>query len=95
MKTKNRKLVFSDEGKGNFTLSLNMFPDKRFVSPYMKDDFPVAVVLRKLLFFEVSVTSGDKQLSIIADRCYATPTQDQKNSLKYEFIRKGYVKNKY
>ncbi|KAL9968064.1 hypothetical protein ACROYT_G026391 [Oculina patagonica] len=88
-KPSNRKLVFSDEGKGNFTFSLNMFPDKRFVSPYTKDDFPVAVVLRKLLFFEVSVTSGDQQLSIIADRCYATPTQDQKNSLKYVFIRKG------
>ena len=29
-KPNNRKLVFSDEGKGNFTLSLNMFPDKRF-----------------------------------------------------------------
>ncbi|KAJ7382013.1 hypothetical protein OS493_037656 [Desmophyllum pertusum] len=89
LKPSNRKLVFSDEGKGNFTLSLNMFPDKRFVSPYMNNDFPVAVVLRKLLFFEVSVTSGDKQLSIKADRCYATPTQDQKNSLKYEFITKG------
>jgi len=87
-KPSNRKLVFSDEGRGNFTLSLNMFPDKRFMSPYMKDDFPVAVVLRKLLFFEVSVTSGDKQLSIIADRCFATPTQDQKNPLKYEFITK-------
>ena len=41
-KPSNRKLVFSDEGKGNFTLSLNMFPDKRFVSLYMKDDSPVA-----------------------------------------------------
>ncbi|KAL9968112.1 hypothetical protein ACROYT_G026444 [Oculina patagonica] len=92
-KPSNRKLLFSDEGKGNFTLSLNMFPDKRFVSPYTKDDFPVAVVLRKLLFFEVSVTSGDKQLSIIADRCYATPTQDQTNSLKYEFIKKGCPKD--
>jgi len=86
----NRKLVLNDEGKGNFTLSLNMFPDKRFVSPYTKDDFPVAVVLRKLLFFETSVTSGDKQLSIRADRCYATPTQDQQSALKYEFISKGY-----
>ena len=85
-KPRNRKLVFSDEGKGNFTLTLNMFPDKRFVSPYMTDDFPVAVVLRKRLFFEVSVTSSDKQLSIIADRCFATPTQNQKNSLKYVFI---------
>ena len=88
-KPSNRKLVFSKEGRGNYTLSLNMFPDKRFVSPYTKDDFPVAVVLRKRLFFEVSVTSSDNHLSIIADRCLATPTQDQKNSMKYEFITKG------
>jgi len=88
-KPSDRKLVFSDEGQGNFTLSLNMFPDKRFVSPYMKDDFPVAVVLRKRLFFQVSVASKDKQLSIIADRCFATPTRDQKNPVKYEFITKG------
>ena len=92
-KPSNRKLVFSDEGEGNFTLSLKMFPDKRFVSPYTKDDFPVAVLLRKLLFFEASVTSGDKQLSIRTDRCYATPTQQQQNSLKYEFITKEYEKN--
>ncbi|XP_068754317.1 ZP domain-containing protein-like [Montipora capricornis] len=88
-KPNNRKLMFSDEGKGNFTMSLNMFPDKRFVRSYMKDDFPVAVRLRKLLFFEVSVTSSDKQLSIKADRCFATPSQDQNNPLKYEFIAKG------
>ena len=90
-KPNNRKLVFSDGGKGKFTLSLNMFPDKRFVSPYTKDDFPVAVRLRKLLFFEVSVTSSDKQLSIIADRCFATPSQNQKNPLKYDFIAKRAV----
>ena len=63
------------------------------MSPYQKDDFPVAVVLRKRLFFEASVTLGDKQLSILADRCYATPTQDQQNSLKYEFTTKGYGKD--
>ena len=92
-KPSNKKLVFNDEGKGNFTLSLNMYPDKRFLSSYTMDDFPVAVLLRKRLFFEALVTSGDKQLSITADRCYATPTQDQKNSLKYEFITKGYEQN--
>ena len=90
-KSSDRKLVFSDEGKGNFTLSLDMFPEKRFVSRYTKDDFPVAVMLREHLFFEILVISSDKRLSIIADRCFATPTQDKKNSLKYEFIRKGYV----
>jgi len=72
-----------------------MFPDKRFVSPYTKDDFPVPVVLGEHLFFEASVTSRDKQLSIIADRCYATPTQDQQSSLKYEFIVKGCVQKQF
>ncbi|KAL9968056.1 hypothetical protein ACROYT_G026382 [Oculina patagonica] len=82
----NRKLVISDEGKGNFTLFLNMFSNGSFVNSYTMNDFPVAVELRALLFFEVSVTSSDKQLSIVADRCYATPTRDRKNPLKYEFI---------
>ena len=83
----NRKLVFNNEG--NLTLALDMFPDKTFASPYTKMDFPVAVVLRKPLFFEVSVISDDKQLSIRADRCFATPTQDRTNPLKYEFIKQG------
>ena len=91
-KSRNRRLVFSKQGQGNCTLSLNMFPDKRFMSPYRHSDFPVSVSVRKLLFFEVSVTSDNKQLSIIADRCYATPTQDWKNPLKYEFIKTGYVR---
>ena len=42
---------FSNEGKGNFTLSLNMFREKMCVSSYMTDDFPVDVLLRKPLFF--------------------------------------------
>ena len=91
-KASNRKLVFSNEGEGNLTLSLDMFPNKTFVSPYTKRDFPVAVILRNPLFFEVSVISDDKQLSIRADRCYATPTQDRMNPLKYEFIKQGYDK---
>ena len=88
-KTNSSKVVFSDEGRGNFTLSLDMFPDKSFANPYRKADFPVAVVLRKRLFFEVSVVSDDKQLSIRASRCYATPNQDRMNPLKYQFIKNG------
>ena len=34
----NKRLVFGDKGRGNFTLTLNMFPDEIFVSPYMKND---------------------------------------------------------
>lgn len=90
-KPKSVKIVFSGKGKGNFTLHLNMFPDERFASPFKRDDFPVTVVLRERLFFEVAVLSNDKQLSIKADRCYASPMQDQTNSLKYEFVKNRWV----
>ena len=90
-KPKSVKVVFSEKGKGNFTLHLNMFPDERFASPFKRDDFPVTVVLRERLFFEVAVLSNDKQLSIKADRCYASPMQDQTNSLKYEFVKNRWV----
>ena len=39
-KPSDKKLVFSDKMKGNFTLSLDMFPDKTFESPYLRNDFP-------------------------------------------------------
>ncbi|XP_066029585.1 ZP domain-containing protein-like [Pocillopora verrucosa] len=82
-------LELREKAKGNLTLSLRMFHNKTFVNPYTKDDFSVAVGLHRRLFLEVSVATDEKKLSIRADRCYATPTQDQKNSLKYEFIKKG------
>ncbi|XP_066029720.1 uncharacterized protein [Pocillopora verrucosa] len=78
-----------EKAKGNLTLSLRMFHNKAFVNSYTKVDFPVAVELHRRLYFEVSVATDDKKLSVRADRCYATPTRDQKNSLKYEFIKKG------
>lgn len=82
-----KKVIISEEGEGNFTLFLNMFPDKKFEIPYKEEDFPLFVT-KKRLFLEVSVIT-DERLSIIADRCYTTPTHDRENAQKYEFISKG------
>ena len=83
----NKKVIISEEGQGNLTLVLNMFPDKKFAVPYTEEDFPLFVA-QKRLFLEVSVIT-DEQLSIIADRCYTTPTREIENAPKYEFISKG------
>ena len=66
-----------------------MFPDKKFEIPYKEEDFPLFVT-KKRLFLEVSVIT-DERLSIIADRCYTTPTHDRENAQKYEFISKGWA----
>lgn len=80
---------FNVEGRGNFTMALNMFPESDFATPYSEKDMPVAVKLEQPLFFEVSVLTGDSQLSIGAHRCYATPTQHRNSSVEYNFIQNG------
>ena len=80
---------FNVKGRGNFTMTLNMFPDSDFATPYSQKDMPVAVKIQQPLFFEVSVLSGDSQLLIGAQRCYATPTQHRNSSAGYNFIQNG------
>ena len=80
---------FNVAGRGNFTMTLNMFAGSDFATPYSQKDMPVAVKVQQPLFFEVSVLSGDSQLSIAVRRCYATPTQHQNGSVEYNFIQNG------
>jgi hypothetical protein len=74
---------------GNFTISLDLFPDQRYVSAYTAKDFPVNVVIRKRLYFQVNVKSSDKDLSVLAQDCYGTPTQNQNDRMKFFFIQNG------
>lgn len=39
----NNVIVFNVKGKGNFTMTLNMFADSDFSTPYSQNDMPVAV----------------------------------------------------
>lgn len=84
-------IKFSVERQGNFTMTLDMFPNSDFGAPYSQKDLPLAVHIEQSLFFEVFVTTGDGELSIRADRCYATLTQDRKRktSVKYDLIQNG------
>jgi len=84
-----RKLVFDEDGKGNFTVALDMFPDDKFVTAYTQRDYPVEVKLRQYLYFQASVKSKDKTLSSLAENCYATPAQDRNHATKYYLIKDG------
>ncbi|XP_078348194.1 uncharacterized protein LOC144633237 isoform X2 [Oculina patagonica] len=88
-KPENNVIVFNDEGQRNFTMALNMFPDSNFTTPHSQNDFPVVVQIQQHLFFEVSATTGGLQVSLRADHCYATPTQDRNSPVKHDLIQDG------
>ncbi|CAH3173409.1 unnamed protein product [Porites lobata] len=89
MRPENRKLVFSEKGEGNFTIVLELFHNKRFVKSYSASDYPLSFKLRQLMFFQAKVQSKDKRLSILAKKCFATPTPDQKNPKKHFIMDNG------
>ena len=65
--------------------------DIRFASAYTQRDYPVEVKLRQSLNFQVSVKSKDKILSVLAENCYATPSNERDDATKYYLIQRGYV----
>lgn len=90
LQVESKKVIFSKHGLGKFVLEMNVFPDKRYLSPYKKGQFPVRVPLRKILYVQVSVDTDDRRLAILAEECFATPDPNpNKPGPKYTFIKDG------
>ena len=60
-----------------------------FEAVYTQSNYPVEVKLRQYLFFQASVKTKDKTLSVLAENCYATPSQDRQHDDKYHLIKEG------
>ncbi|XP_078378574.1 ZP domain-containing protein-like [Oculina patagonica] len=89
VKPKNRKLVFMERGEGNFTVVLELYRSSRYVKPYGPEDYPLSLKLRQQMYFQGRVDSNDKRLSILVDKCFATPTSDENNPKRYEILSDG------
>ncbi|XP_078375736.1 uncharacterized protein LOC144659170 [Oculina patagonica] len=89
LKPKSRKLVFSEKGIGNFTVFLELFHSDSFTTPYSQGEFPVSLKLRQQIFVQGKVDSIDKRLSIMAEKCFATPTPDENDPKKHDILIDG------
>ena len=90
LKVESRKIVFSKNGNGQFVLEMKIFRNSRFRNEFRKSEFPVVVSLRQILYVKVLVSSDDTRLSILAEKCFATPDADPSApGLKYTFIDNG------
>ena len=61
----------------------------RFSSAYTPNDYPVKVKLRQHLYFQASVKTKDKTLSVLAENCYSTPSKNRNHDDKYYLIKDG------
>ncbi|XP_074625177.1 ZP domain-containing protein-like isoform X2 [Acropora palmata] len=90
IKVESKKIFISKNGNGQFVLEMKIFRNSRFRNEFRKGEFPVVVSLRQILFVKVLVSSDDTRLSILAEKCFATPDADPSApGLKYTFIDNG------
>ncbi|CAH3144673.1 unnamed protein product [Porites lobata] len=89
MRPENRKLVFSEIGKGNFTVVLELYHSNRYLTAYTQEDFPLQLKLRQNVNLEAKVESKDKRLSVLPDTCYATPTSSQNDAKRVLILKNG------
>lgn len=87
-----RKLKMTMDGGDStteFVLEISVFKDQEYLLPYGIRDFPLKVALNKPLYVQLAVDSPDNRLELREEKCYATPTQDPDDSMKYDIIRQS------
>ncbi|XP_078581206.1 uncharacterized protein LOC144864755 [Branchiostoma floridae x Branchiostoma japonicum] len=80
-------LEFVDEGFGQLSIRLDLFPTQSYLSPYTTPDYPVHLHLRDMMYLQLQVQGHARQLSVIALHCQATSGNNA--SLKYPLIQDG------
>lgn len=61
----------------------------RFSVLYRPEDFPLSLKLRQNIYLQGRVQTNDKRLSIIAERCFATPTPNNNDPKKHVILDNG------
>ncbi|XP_028394918.1 uncharacterized protein LOC114519064 [Dendronephthya gigantea] len=85
---KERTLVVLS-GKGNFSLSMNVFRRSDYRDSYTSQDYPVLKSLSDNLYIQYSVNTSNSDLVVRAETCRATPTNRPYDSPQYVFIDDG------
>ena len=72
---------------------MDFFHGQDYQTAYSWGDFPIETPYRERLFFEVSITTLDQSLEVMAANCCSTPTADhnKEHRFRHELIHEGYV----
>ena len=55
------------------------------------DNYPVAVNINDRIYFHLSLNASGTDAVLLIERCYATPSPNRNDALKYLLIENRYV----
>ncbi|XP_005323773.2 pancreatic secretory granule membrane major glycoprotein GP2 [Ictidomys tridecemlineatus] len=79
-------LNISVDGEGEFTVRMALFQDQNYVNPYEGDMAVLSV--ESILYVGAILERGDtSRFNLLLRNCYATPSSDKEDPVKYFIIR--------
>lgn len=79
-------LNFSVGGEGEFTVRMALFQDQSYTSPY--EGSAAVLSVESMLYVGAILERGDTfRFNLLLRNCYATPTEDKNDPVKYFIIR--------
>ncbi|XP_075035829.1 uncharacterized protein LOC142097675 isoform X2 [Mixophyes fleayi] len=74
------------EGTGQFEVIMAAFKDQTYLTPYQTGELELSTKDR--LYIGVFISKGDtQQFNILMKKCYATPTNNPQDNIKYSIIQ--------
>uniref|UniRef100_A0A8B9XYA7 Glycoprotein 2 n=1 Tax=Bos mutus grunniens TaxID=30521 RepID=A0A8B9XYA7_BOSMU len=74
------------DGEGEFTVRMALFQDQNYTSPY--EGTAVMLSVESMLYVGAILERGDtSRFNLVLKNCYATPTEDKTDPVKYFIIR--------
>ncbi|XP_025858765.2 pancreatic secretory granule membrane major glycoprotein GP2 isoform X2 [Vulpes vulpes] len=79
-------LNISVDGEGEFTVRMALFQDQSYISPY--EGAAAVLAVESMLYVGAILERGDtSRFNLLLRNCYATPTKDKTDPVKYFIIR--------
>lgn len=73
-------------GEGEFTVRMALFQDQSYTSPY--EGSAAVLSVESMLYVGAILERGDTfRFNLLLRNCYATPTEDKNDPVKYFIIR--------
>ncbi|XP_032366597.1 uncharacterized protein LOC116685777 [Etheostoma spectabile] len=85
--------IFTESSFGSFGYTFEVYTNSKFTSKVPSTAYPVEVSLLNKIYMGIQAQSDLPNVSLFVESCKATPDDNPKNTLTYDLIRNGCIKD--
>ncbi|KAM4630274.1 uncharacterized protein ACJ7VT_022968 [Polymixia lowei] len=85
--------IFTESSFGTFGYGFEIFIDGNFTTTVAANAYPVEVKLLDTIYMGIQAVSDLKNVTLFVESCKATPDNNPENSLSYDLVRNGCLKD--